>query len=135
MLCTPLSSTLTSYPVRCSIPDRAQQQNTLSSNTVRATNFHFSLSSRPTTQSPIQWVPGALSQGVKRPGSEAEHSPSTNVEVKKRGFINPLPHTSSWCSASLVKQRDYFTFLPCSLPYFNILTALGDLYKSRSSSL
>jgi hypothetical protein len=24
---------------------------------------------------PIQWVPGALSLGVKRPGREADHSP------------------------------------------------------------
>jgi hypothetical protein len=27
------------------------------------------------TQPPIQWVPGALSLGVKRPGREADHSP------------------------------------------------------------
>jgi hypothetical protein len=49
-------------------------------------NFLFSTSSRPalgSTQPPIQWVPGALSMGVKRPGREADHSPSTSVEVKK----------------------------------------------------
>jgi hypothetical protein len=28
------------------------------------------------TQPPIQWVPAALSLGIKRPGSEADHSPS-----------------------------------------------------------
>jgi hypothetical protein len=40
-------------------------------------NFHFSISSRPAlgpTQPPIQWVPGALSSGVKGPGREADHS-------------------------------------------------------------
>jgi hypothetical protein len=35
------------------------------------------------TQPPIQWVPGALSLGVKRPGGEADHSPPSNVGVKK----------------------------------------------------
>jgi hypothetical protein len=34
------------------------------------------------TQSPIQWVPGALSLGVKRPGREADHSPPSSAEVK-----------------------------------------------------
>jgi hypothetical protein len=49
-------------------------------------NFHFSTSSRPalgSTQPPIQWVPGPLSPGVKRPGREADHSPPTSAEVKK----------------------------------------------------
>jgi hypothetical protein len=31
---------------------------------------------------PIQWVPGALSLGVKQPGCEADHSPPTSAEVK-----------------------------------------------------
>jgi hypothetical protein len=38
--------------------------------------FLYSMASRPTlepTQPPIQWVPEALSQGVKRPGCEADH--------------------------------------------------------------
>jgi hypothetical protein len=35
------------------------------------------------TQPPIQWVPGTLSPGVKRPGREVDHSPPTSAEVKK----------------------------------------------------
>jgi hypothetical protein len=35
------------------------------------------------TQPPIQWVPGALSLRVKRPGREADHSPPTTAEVKE----------------------------------------------------
>jgi hypothetical protein len=35
-----------------------------------------------TTQPPFQWVPGALSLGVKRPGREAHHSPPFSAEVK-----------------------------------------------------
>jgi len=35
------------------------------------------------TQPPIQWVLGALSLGVKRPGREADQSPPTSAEVKE----------------------------------------------------
>jgi hypothetical protein len=40
--------------------------------------FPFTTASRTAlvpTQPPIQWVQGALSLGVKRPGREADHSP------------------------------------------------------------
>jgi hypothetical protein len=32
---------------------------------------------------PIQWVPGTLSLGVKRPGREADNSPPSSAEVKE----------------------------------------------------
>jgi hypothetical protein len=51
------------------------------------------------TQSLIQWVPGALSPGVKRQGREADNSPPYSDEVKNGGAISPLCHTSSWHSA------------------------------------
>jgi hypothetical protein len=35
------------------------------------------------TQPPIQWVPGALSLGVKRPGCETDHLPPSRAEVKE----------------------------------------------------
>jgi hypothetical protein len=35
------------------------------------------------TQLPIQWVPEALSLGVKLPGREADHSPPSSAEVKE----------------------------------------------------
>jgi hypothetical protein len=47
--------------------------------------FHFSMLSRPalgSTQTPIQWVPGAVSPGVKQSGCETDHSPPTNAKVK-----------------------------------------------------
>jgi hypothetical protein len=43
--------------------------------------FLFTIASRTTlgpTQPPSQWVPGALSLGVKRPGRQADHSPPSN---------------------------------------------------------
>jgi hypothetical protein len=51
------------------------------------------------TQPPIQWVPGALSPGVKRQGRKADHSPPSIAEVKKGGAIPPLSRMSSWHSA------------------------------------
>jgi hypothetical protein len=59
-------------------------------------------SSRPVlgpTQPPIQWVPGALFTGVKRPEREADHLPPSSVEIKKGGAITPLPDTSLWRGA------------------------------------
>jgi hypothetical protein len=41
---------------------------------------------------------GAIPPGIKRPGCEADHSPSSSAMVKNRGAIPSLPHTSSWCS-------------------------------------
>jgi hypothetical protein len=57
-----------------------------------------------------KWVPGTLSPEVKRPEREADHSPPSNVEVKKGGAIPPLPHTSSWRDAYLIKHRYNFAF-------------------------
>jgi hypothetical protein len=49
-------------------------------------NFLFYTLSGPVlepSQPPIEWVPGAISLGVKRPGYEADHSPPSSAEVKK----------------------------------------------------
>jgi hypothetical protein len=48
------------------------------------------------TQPPIQWVPGAGSLEVKRPGGETDHSPAFSAEVKNGGPIPPLPDIA-WC--------------------------------------
>jgi hypothetical protein len=32
---------------------------------------------------PIQWVPGAIFLGLKRPGRGADHSPPSSVDVKE----------------------------------------------------
>jgi hypothetical protein len=46
----------------------------------------FTIVTRPApepTQPPIQWVPGALYLGEKRPRREADHSPPSSAEVKE----------------------------------------------------
>jgi hypothetical protein len=73
------------------------------SNLGRGKIYLFSTSSRSAlgpTQPPIQWVPGAISPGVKRPGREADHSFTSGAEIKNDGAIPPLPHTSSWLTGN-----------------------------------
>jgi hypothetical protein len=53
--------------------------------------FPFTTTSRPAlglTQLPMQWVPGALSLGIKRPGRETDHWHSTIAEVKNTWNYN-----------------------------------------------
>jgi hypothetical protein len=51
---------------------------------------------------PIQWVPGDLSPGLKRPGREADHSPPTSAEVKKTWIYTlTSPYVfMAWCLVS-----------------------------------
>jgi hypothetical protein len=66
---------------RCSSPGRVK-------------NFIFSTSSRPVmgaTQPPIQWVPGCLSLGAKRPGLEAVPSSAVSAEVNKLWIYTSYP--------------------------------------------
>jgi len=56
--------------------------------------FLFTTVSRPAlgpTRPPIQGVPGTLSLGVDRPGSETEHSPPSNSEVKNAWSYTSIP--------------------------------------------
>jgi hypothetical protein len=61
------------------------------------------------TQPPIQWVPGALSLGIMRPGREADHSAPSNAEVKEwiELYLHS-PNTPSRRGAQL-KHRDNLT--------------------------
>jgi hypothetical protein len=43
------------------------------------------------TQPRIQWVPGTLSLGVKRPGREADHSHPSSAEVKNAWRYTSIP--------------------------------------------
>jgi hypothetical protein len=48
------------------------------------------------TQPPVQWVPGALFPGVKRPGRGANHSPSSRAGVKNAWSYTFTPNTPPW---------------------------------------
>jgi hypothetical protein len=43
------------------------------------------------TQPPIQWVPGVLSLGVKRPVREDDHFPPSSAEVKNEWRYTSTP--------------------------------------------
>jgi hypothetical protein len=73
----------------------------------------FTTASRPAlgpNQPPIQWVPGAFSPGVKRPGREADHSPPSTAEVKEcvELYLH-CPNTPTRRDAQLM-HTDNFTF-------------------------
>jgi hypothetical protein len=77
-----------------------------------ARDFLFSVTSIPIlepTQLVIQWVPGAVSPGVQRPGREAGCSFSSSAVVKNAGGIPSPHHTSSWRDAQLINRMDNFT--------------------------
>jgi hypothetical protein len=83
-------------------------------------NFPFTAASRTTlepTQPPIQWVLGALSLGIKRPGREADHSPPSSAEIKECVELHlHSPYKPSWRGTQL-KHRHNFTF---TLPPMNL---------------
>jgi hypothetical protein len=58
--------------------------------------FLLTTASRPVlepTQPPIQWVPWALSLGVKRLGREADNLPPSSAEVKNAwSYTSTLPY-------------------------------------------
>jgi hypothetical protein len=68
--------------------------------------FLFTTVSRPALgpiEPSIQWVPGALSLGVKRPGREAVHSSPSSAEVKNAWsyIFTPQYVFMAWCSDKL----------------------------------
>jgi hypothetical protein len=69
------------------------------------------------TKPPIQWVPGAFSLEIKRPGREADHSHPSSAEIKECVELYlRSPNTNSWRGAQLKNHRDNFTFYL----YFNV---------------
>jgi hypothetical protein len=89
----------------------------------RAGNFLLTTASRTVlrpTQPPIQWAPGALASGVKRPGREANHSPPSSAEVKNAWNYASTPLIRlHGVELSLKKHRDNFNFISF---IWNILT-------------
>jgi hypothetical protein len=69
--------------------------------------------SRPTlepTQLLIQWVPGALSLGVKRAGREADHLPPSSAEVKNAWIYTSTPQYAFMAWFSVKAQGHLYLY-------------------------
>jgi hypothetical protein len=92
--------------------------------------FLFATASEPVLgriQPPFHWVPGAVTPELKRPGREADHSPTPNAEVKNawsytatppirlHGVVFNRARDSVFIALCLVTYMDNFAFLP--LPF------------------
>jgi hypothetical protein len=74
------------------------------------------------TQSPIQWVLGDLSQGENWRGDEADHSPPSSVHSKNEWLYASKPTTRLQNM-----HRDSFTFL---LPFYFTHASIPVIYNS-----
>jgi hypothetical protein len=66
--------------------------------------FFLCINSRPTltpTHPLIQWI-----TVLNRPEREADNSTISSAVVKNEGSVSPLPYTSSWRGAEVVKSRE-----------------------------
>jgi hypothetical protein len=57
------------------------------------------------TQPPIQWVPGALSLGLRRPGREADHSPPSSADGYLEWSYTSTPQYASMAWYSVKAQE------------------------------
>jgi hypothetical protein len=75
-------------------------------------------------QPSIQWIPGTLSLGIKRPGRESDHSPPFSAAFKNAWRYTSTPQYvfMPWC---LVKHRDNFYFQILSLFLTGKMIKLG----------
>jgi hypothetical protein len=71
----------------------------------------FTTASRPAlvlTQSPIQWVPGALSLGIKEARHEVDHSSPSSAEVKNACSYTSTPQYAFMALCSVKKEHRVF---------------------------
>jgi hypothetical protein len=75
--------------------------------------FLFTTASRTAlgpTQPPIQWVPGALSLGVRRPGREADHPHLVPRSKNEWSYIS-IPHYAFMAWSSAKAQGQIYLYL------------------------
>jgi hypothetical protein len=81
------------------------------------------------TQSPIQWVHGALTLGVKWPVRHADQSPPSTAKVTNAWSYSSTPHMSSWPYAWLSTREFYVVREGCDNYVFHEEKNLRDIPK------
>jgi hypothetical protein len=82
------------------------------------------------TQPPIQWVPGALSLGVKQPGHEADHSSPSSAKVKECvELCLHSPNKPSWHGAQFKEEAQGKLFTMFRLSNIHLTLIKHDLIK------
>jgi hypothetical protein len=79
--------------------------------------FLFATASRPALgpiQPPNQWVPGAVTPGVKWPGRKADHSPPSSADVKNEWSYNSAP-PYVFLAWYLIKERMRYGVVLCKV--------------------
>jgi hypothetical protein len=101
--------------------------------------FLFTTASRTVlgpTQPLIQWVAGALSPGIKRPGREADHSPPSSAEAKDwvELYLHS-PNTPSWRGVRLKKVQGRPFIFPFTIHYTALQTRRPRVELHRRENL
>jgi hypothetical protein len=89
-------------------------------------NVHSSMSSKLVLgliQSPIQCVQKAVSERVKRPEHDADHSPATSADVKKAGLYIHSLKLNHWTNLRSQQVLCVF-FISCTLSCSQHVSAL-----------
>jgi hypothetical protein len=94
--------------------------------------LHYVQTALGPTQSPIQWVPGALSLGVKRQGRKAGHSPPSSAEIKE--WVELYLHSPTRLHGVVLIKKSTGTSLPlpkAKYPNLRLKAAVcTDLFES-----
>jgi hypothetical protein len=66
----------------------------------------------------IQWIPGAISAGLKRPGPKAGYLPAYSAEEKNGGAIPPYLHSPIYLHGIVLYYLSTGTNLPLLLSMY-----------------
>jgi hypothetical protein len=85
-------------------------------------------------QPPTQWVPGAVSPGVRRQDRKVDHSPPSNAEVKHAGGVFQTYVYTAWCLINPGRILHLPFISKCSVHEFTVLKQLTDQAKEKAKS-
>jgi hypothetical protein len=121
--------TQSTYLVDGRLKTHAVVEHTLFSDWVPISQFLYLL------PPPVQWIPGALSLGVKRQGRESDHSPPSSAEVKEWAELYfHSTNTPSWRGAQSKKAQGQLYLYLCSVGTRGSLSGVKRLGREADNS-